>query len=504
MINWNKWLEEKRLVNQEIKRTLQPAIEVPPYQMTKRALTAPAYPTHASKRGIHWSASCYPVHANYEYHLDRMVEAGIGWVKYLSDGNGRPGAGDSGLQFGINVLSRGMVPIVRYYMDAGHKWTDANDYATEQNVAHGILMIETINEPDLNYEWADGKLPQDWAERSFTNWIEHAQRIIAHGGVPLSPSLASGFMQARGEGAGQLMLNPFKLVKAAGVERFVCGIHNYPLNHPIDYPYDDVNQKGTSLTQAEYERVGGSYAWDSQSIEQINAWRESDKNPGDGIYDDDSCFNAVEIFIDMLNAAGLPDVPIFTTEGGPCLTDRHDRRYPRVTPVVQEDMVADELQAMARNHRYMGYAWWLWGNNSVGGTGGWMTNQWYWPGGPFSDSNGFIPEFQYLKDHKVSDDGNDDDGDDDGNDGEDDNNDGGDDYVEPETDNQAINYGVVVDHPDVEEGKPYWKCILVKHYPPCENQGKHHVYMDAIDEDGNRVNGQTLLVNDIPVVIDKP
>jgi hypothetical protein len=75
---------------------------------------------------------------------------------------------------------------------------------------------------------------------------------------------------------------------------------------------------------------------------------------------------------------------------------------------------------------------------------------------------------------------------------------------EPETNNQAVDYGVVVDHPDVEPGQFYWKCILVKHYPPCENQGRHHVYMDTIDENGNRVNGQTLLVNDIPVVIDKP
>ena len=57
-------------------------------------------PANGSKRWAHWSASCYPCHANYAWHLDQMVRCQFGGVKYVSDGNGKPGTGDSGLAFG--------------------------------------------------------------------------------------------------------------------------------------------------------------------------------------------------------------------------------------------------------------------------------------------------------------------------------------------------------------------------------------------------------------------
>ena len=43
------------------------------------------------KRGMHWTASMYPAHANYQWHLDWMVRCKIGWVKYVADGNASPG-----------------------------------------------------------------------------------------------------------------------------------------------------------------------------------------------------------------------------------------------------------------------------------------------------------------------------------------------------------------------------------------------------------------------------
>jgi len=436
-----------------------------------------------SKRGAHWSASCYPAHANYQWHLDRMVEAKIGWVKFLSDGNAGPGQGDSGLGFGIDVLARGMVPVVRFYMNADHRWTDANDNAVMAYVAAGIRYIETINEPDLSLEWSDGKLPVDWAERSFTNWIGMAQRIIALGGIPLSPSLASGFMQARGEGAGQLQINPFELVAAAGIRdgEFVCSIHNYPLNHPINYPYDAVNQAGQPLTQAEYDRVGGAYAWDSQTLEQINAWRLSDQNPGDTVADDDSCFNAVMIFEDQLDAAGFTKTEILTTEGGPCLTDRHDRRYPRITPVVMQDMIADELDAIYADPRYLAYCWWLWGNPSVGGTGGWSTNQWFWPGGPFSESDGFIPIRRWLVERALLTDWSDTPEDETE---EPEEPEEPDEPTLPETDllNDASEYGVSVVPAAVDVGGRYWHCTRVHHLTQAENNGNHNVYVNVFRE----------------------
>ncbi len=37
-------------------------------------------------------------------------------------------------------------------------------------------------------------------------------------------------------------------------------IHNYDINHPLDYPYDAVNQKGEAIAEEEYKRLGTA-AW---------------------------------------------------------------------------------------------------------------------------------------------------------------------------------------------------------------------------------------------------
>lgn len=465
-------------------------------------------PRNRSKRGVHWSASCYPAHADYQWHIARMAECKIGWLKFLSDGNGQPGVGDSGLQFGIYALQHGLMPVVRFYCPADHRWTDANSYAIEAYVRAGIRYIETVNEPDLGYEWSGGHLPADWAERAFGNWLEHARNIRRLGGIPLTPALASGFLGARGEGAGQLNVNPFSILADAGINDFVCSIHNYPLNHPIDYPYDAVNQAGAALTLEAYEEAGGDIAWDRPQnvsvadwITQINAQRMRDKNPGHTVFDDDSCFLAVEVFRKLLDEAGYRHIPILTTEGGPCLTDRQDGRYPRVTPSVMQEMIAQELDYLARHDWYLGYCWWLWGNPSIGGTGGWSTNQWYWPGGSFSDSQHFIPAVSYLRDKPLET--------------------GGAQppqaeppaEEEPTVINDAEEYGVNIEAAKVAAGQRYYKAVRVHHYLPNENgawPGMHHLFLDVLDSNGARLRGARLVVHNIgndsstAVFIDKP
>lgn len=64
--------------------------------------------------------------------------------------------------------------------------------------------------------------------------------------------------------------------------------------------------------------------------------------------------------------------------------------------------------------------------------------------------------------------------------------DGGNDMVEP-TGNQAGAYGVKVVPADVFEGEHYWKAIGVRHLTPEENKRNHHVYVDVVDETGQRV-----------------
>lgn len=55
--------------------------------------------------------------------------------------------------------------------------------------------------------------------------------------------------------------------------------------------------------------------------------------------------------------------------------------------------------------------------------------------------------------------------------------------------NQAGAYGVVVVAAEVPAGETYWRLIRVRHLTPDENQGRHHIFLDALDEAGARAFG---------------
>ena len=58
-----------------------------------------------------------------------------------------------------------------------------------------------------------------------------------------------------------------------------------------------------------------------------------------------------------------------------------------------------------------------------------------------------------------------------------------------ETLNDATGYGVVVIAADVSAGTPYWRVVLVHHLTPDENHANHHLFLDALDEQGDRIVG---------------
>jgi hypothetical protein len=55
--------------------------------------------------------------------------------------------------------------------------------------------------------------------------------------------------------------------------------------------------------------------------------------------------------------------------------------------------------------------------------------------------------------------------------------------------NDAVAYGVEIQPAQVEKGQQYWKVIKVHHLSPEENHGNHNIYVDLLDEDGNRIYG---------------
>ncbi len=54
--------------------------------------------------------------------------------------------------------------------------------------------------------------------------------------------------------------------------------------------------------------------------------------------------------------------------------------------------------------------------------------------------------------------------------------------------------GVSIEDAQVEPGQPYWRLVEVRWEDEVESAGKHHIYVDVMDENGNRVQGQPVTV----------
>jgi hypothetical protein len=355
-------------------------------------------PKADNRRGIHWSASIYhPVGSALDFWLAELQAMKIKWVKVLDDGGG------SSLEVSQRLLAADIMPIVRVYrMEPNPGTINGREQDTIRRlVAAGVRYFETNNEPDLSAEWKGGKVPPNWPDIVVDNFIVDADIVLAAGGLPALPATAVGSK------ANLLEL----VIKRGRADLFEKGawiaIHNYTLNHPLDYPYDPVNQQGQSVSQAEFDELG-PWAWEGVPRDTINQWRASDKNPGDTIADDASCFLAFQA-VDQFarQALGFP-VPIISTEGGPVVGWKEDRRYPRVTPKLHSERVvaiAEYMQGTREIHgercpsNYFTMCHWLLANYRIGFMApGWESQAWYtdWWNKDFG-LQGALPVVEALK-----------------------------------------------------------------------------------------------------------
>ncbi len=81
-------------------------------------------------------------------------------------------------------------------------------------------------------------------------------------------------------------------------------------------------------------------------------------------------------------------------------------------------------------------------------------------------------------------------------------------HVPAEPINDATAYGVAVVPADVPPGATYWQAVRVHHLTPTENHGNHHIFLDALDEGGNRINGARARITwpggEQTITVDKP
>lgn len=324
-------------------------------------------PDRDNGRGMHWSASPYHP-TELDDWIARLKDLHIRWLKVLDDGGG------SSLRLCERLLSEGIMPVVRLYRlqpNPGH--IGGREERTLSDLAKaGVRYIETNNEPDLQVEWSIPR-PLAWVDIVADNWLHDARKCLDAGALPAVPALSVG---TRDDLIGAIVARGGRELLEAGAW---VAIHNYTINHPLDYPDDDVNQRGQALTPDAYKADGG-WAWDNVPLDTINAWRWQDKNPGNTIQDDTACFRSFEYTNSLvIRALGRP-LPMIATEGGVVVGWREDRRYPRITPAMHEQMTVAMFSFMQSDapSYFFAVCPWLIANYALGHfSPGWESQAWY-------------------------------------------------------------------------------------------------------------------------------
>ncbi|MBX3050002.1 MAG: carboxypeptidase regulatory-like domain-containing protein [Caldilineaceae bacterium] len=285
-------------------------------------------PPDDNGRGVHWSARIYhPSGSDLDFWISELTAMHMKWIKVLDDGDG------SSLELCRRLLDAGMMPVVRLFRERPNPGRIGGREVSgvRKLVAAGVRYMETNNEPDLPAEWEKNHKPDNWLDIVVDNFIYDADIVTGEGGLIAVPAMGPGgrdnaIERVMQQGRGDLFEKGCWLA-----------IHNYTLNHPLDYPDDPVNQMGQPLTREEFERHP-AWSWDHRSMEMINARRARDKNPGQTLAEDAACFRGWEWAGQLMFHTLGRHLPVISTEGGPVVGWGDDLRYNKITPDQQAEM----------------------------------------------------------------------------------------------------------------------------------------------------------------------
>ncbi|MCB9133409.1 MAG: carboxypeptidase regulatory-like domain-containing protein [Anaerolineales bacterium] len=378
-------------------------------------------PRDDNGRGLHWSTLLYndAVTPSIDHWVDQLRAMKIKWLKVLDDGGG------SAMALCRKLVAADIMPVIRFYFPQlnPHRMSGREMETVSRYVEFGVRYFEANNEPDLPAEWRNNSRPFNWLDVVVENFIRDADGVLARGGLLALPPMGPGSSD-----------NPVSLVVQKGRrDLFENGcwvaIHNYTLNHPLDYPDDPVNQTGQPVTQAEYDELAAwahsdltydeivaqgipisaedygkfnRWGWDGRPREIVNETRARNKNPGATILDDANCFRGFEAAGKMIHDALGFYVPVISTEGGAVVGWGDDNRYAKMNPTTHKEAMLEITRFMQSRAPawYFACCTWLIASKPLGDFNptwdqmSWYTDAWNLQFG----LSGQVPAVQALKD----------------------------------------------------------------------------------------------------------
>jgi hypothetical protein len=300
-------------------------------------------PKNDNGRGIHFSPTTQLLHPKVvNYFLTELQAMNIKWVKLLQDD--LPEVTNTYLI--EQLVAHDIEPVMRVYKPFNEPYQHLPELVA-QATERGVHYFELYNEPNLAGfagGWREGQ-PIN-VERIVDLWILAARDVHAAGGYPSLPPLAGG-----GAVDDMVFLRQFLAgVRARGQADLLLGawipVHNYFLNHPLDYPADPVNVADVPLTEEEIRERELT----PEQVEGINHARSIAKLPreeggfwvGNTIDEDSNAFRKFEAYAHIFYNRFGYEVPVISTEGGAIIGSAEDPRYP---PVREEDVTRRTLAA---------------------------------------------------------------------------------------------------------------------------------------------------------------
>ncbi|MFN8455283.1 MAG: hypothetical protein U0401_11565 [Anaerolineae bacterium] len=364
-------------------------------------LSAYPRPKNDNGMGIHWSPTPYGEAPEVtDYFVAEIKAMGIKWVKFLNDQT----EGRHHDYLVQQLVANDIMPIARIYIGCNDPLDLGSlGHMVEHYLPLGLYYYELYNEPDIRGRdggWCDDPDPDP--EHLARIWAPAAREVQVRGGYPSLPSIFP--MGKNVPGWEKSFFQRFlQAIKANGdtpvLYRTWGAVHNYFINHPPDYPLDEINLTGRLLTAEEIAR----YHLDEGHAQAINQARLKMREPG-GYYVGSDPTQDVTGFLQFIGYhdqfVGLFgfEIPLISTEGGATVGSCEDPRYPCVDAQIQMEWTLASYEYMLNEapEYYFATCTWLLAIKALDFGGGtvWESNAWY------HDRKGnHLPIVDALKNH---------------------------------------------------------------------------------------------------------